>query len=136
MDNDDTCSNSNRRIIEDRRSGADTRLDTEKQLIGERRSAVDRRSERKNIKASVRPPNEQLALFARRLRRALGSERGREFFGVARGEYDFSIYPDVLRTLEWLERSAIWGTEGSAQPENLEKINIRRALSCNETSEK
>jgi len=132
MDNDDTCSNSNRRIIEDRRSGTDTRSDTEKQLIGERRSAVDRRSEKKNIQASVRPPNEQLGLFARRLRRALGSERGREFFGVARGEYDFSIYPDVLRTLEWLETSASWGTEESAQPANLEKITLRKALSRNE----
>ena len=132
MDNDDTCSNSNRRIFEDRRSGTDARSDTEKQLIGERRSAVDRQSERKNIQASVRPPNEQLALFARRLRRALGSERGREFFGVARGEYDFSIYPDVLRTLEWLETSAGWGTEESGQPANLEKINLRKALSRNE----
>jgi hypothetical protein len=133
MNNDDTCSHSNSRIIEDRRSGTDTRSDTEKQLIGERRCAVDRRSERKNIQAGVRPPNEQLALFARRLRRALGSERGREFFGVARGEYDFSIYPDVLRTLEWLETSASLGTEESAQPPNLENITLRKALSRNET---
>ena len=133
MDNDDTRSNSNGRIIEDRRSGMDTRSDTEKKLIGERRCAVDRRSERKNIQTSVRPPNEQLALFARRLRRALGSERGREFFGVARGEYDFSIYQDVLRTLEWLETSASLGAEESAQPPNLEKITLRKARSRNET---
>ena len=106
MDNDDANLNLNRRIVGDRRSGTDTRSDAQKQLIGERRSIPDRQSERKNIQACVRPPNEQLALFARRLRRALGSERGREFFGVARGEYDFSIYPDVLRTLEWLETSA------------------------------
>jgi hypothetical protein len=131
MDNDDTNLNSNGRIVGDRRSGTDTRSDAEKQLIGERRSAPDRRSERKNIQACV--TNEQLALFARRLRRALGSERGREFFGVARGEYDFSIYPDVLRTLEWLETSASRGTEESEQPLNLEKITLRKALSRNET---
>jgi len=132
MDNDDTNLNSNGRIVGDRRSGTDTRSDAEKQLIGERRSAPDRRSERKNIQGCVRPPNDQLALFARRLRRALGSERGREFFGVARGEYDFSIYPDVLRTLEWLETSASRGTEESAQPPNLEKITLRKARSRNE----
>ena len=132
MDNDDTNLNSNGRIVGDRRSGTDTRSDAQKQLIGKRRSAPDRRSETKNIQACVRPPNEQLALFARRLRRALGSERGREFFGVARGEYDFSIYPDVLRTLEWLETSASRGTEESAQPPNLEKITLRKARSRNE----
>src|SRR5579872_6502348 len=92
------------------------------------RSVPDRRSEGRNTPACVRPPSQQLALFARRLRRALGSERGREFFGVARGEYDFSIYPDVRRVLEWLETSAGMETEGSEQPPNLEKMRLRKAL--------
>jgi len=128
MDNDDANLNSNQRIVVGRRSGTDTRSETEKKLIGERRSAPDRRSEGKNIQACVRPSNEQLALFARRLRRALGSERGREFFGVARGEYDFSIYPDVRRVLEWLETSGSMETEESEQPLNLEKMRLRKAL--------
>lgn len=128
MDNDDANLNSNERIVVDRRSGTDTRSDTEKKFVGERRSVPDRRSEGRNTPACVRPPSQQLALFARRLRRALGSERGREFFGVARGEYDFSIYPDVRRVLEWLETSAGMETEGSEQPPNLEKMRLRKAL--------
>jgi hypothetical protein len=127
MDNDYSRSNPNRRIIKDRRSGTDTRSDAEKQLtkFSERRTGLDRRSERKTIQASARPANEQVALFARRLRRALGSERGRDFFGVARGEYDFVIYPDVLRTLEWLEALT---NAGGEEPADQGKITLRKAL--------
>jgi hypothetical protein len=99
---DNPNSNPNRRVIGDRRSGIDSRADTEKQLIGDRRSGVDRRSEKRAIQRSAGPSNEQLALFVRRVRRALGGQSGREFFGVTRGEYDFALYPDVLRTIEWL----------------------------------
>ncbi|WP_156898500.1 hypothetical protein [Bradyrhizobium erythrophlei] len=125
MDSDYSRSKSDKRVTEDRRSGTDTRSDAEKQMIGERREAVDRRMERKTIQAGVRPTNEQLSLFTRRLRRALASERGREFFGVARSEYDFSIYPEVLRTLEWIESS--FATDETPLP--TEKITLRKALS-------
>ena len=124
MDSDYSRSKSDKRVAEDRRSGTDTRSDAEKQMIGERREAVGRRMERKTIQG-VRPTNEQLSLFTRRLRRALASERGREFFGVARSEYDFSIYPEVLRTLEWIESS--FATDETPQP--TEKITLRKALS-------
>jgi len=67
MDNDDANLNSNERIVVDRRSGTDTRSDTEKKFVGERRSVPDRRSEGRNTPACVRPPSQQLALFARRL---------------------------------------------------------------------
>ena len=105
MDSDPTSSRSKRRMIADRRSGADTRSEAEKQVIGDRRSGLDRRSEQAAIQ-SVVPSSEQVALFSRRLRRALASDKGRHFFGVAQGEYEFSTYPDVLRTLEWLESLA------------------------------
>ena len=100
--------------VEDRRSGIDTRSKAEKLLIGERRSGLDRRSEKRTIPDN-RPSNQQLALFAKRLKRALGSAKAREFFGVARGEYDFSIYPDVLRTLEWIEDLVVSGEQETAQ---------------------
>lgn len=100
------------RTVDDRRSGVDTRSDAERKLIGERRSGLDRRSEERTSPGS-RPQNQQLALFVRRMRRALASEKGREFFGVARGEYDFSTYPDVLRTIEWIERLAGSEEDGS-----------------------
>ena len=96
----------NRRITADRRSGKDTRSAGEKQLLGERRSGLDRRNGEIAAQSIVRPSGGQLALFARRLRRALASESGRHFFGVARTEYEFSAYPDVLHTLEWLETLA------------------------------
>jgi hypothetical protein len=126
MDSDSTRWKPSRRIIEDRRSGTDTRSETEKQLLGERRSGVNRRSEKTAIQSSVRPASEQLALFARRLRRALASERARDFFGVARGEYDFAIYPDVLRTLEWLETLAKVGGDGPGQTADQGSITIRK----------
>jgi hypothetical protein len=126
MDND-FRSDAHNRTVEDRRSGIDTRSESEKKAVGERRSGKDRRSEQRTI-PDLRPSNQQLALFARRLRRALGSERAREFFGVARGEYDFSIYPDVLRTLEWIEGLVASGDEGPAQPAKPEKISLMKVI--------
>jgi hypothetical protein len=43
-------------------------------------------------------------------------EKGREFFGVARSEYDFAIYPEVLKTVEWIESLAGSTTEEVPQP--------------------
>jgi len=133
MDIDDRRSNPNRQITEDRRSGNDTRSDSEKQLIGERRFGAERRNETKAIQGPLKPSNEQLALFARRLRRALSGERARDFFGVARGEYDFAIYPEVLRTVEWIEDLIKLGGEESAQPASPSKITLRKTFSSNET---
>jgi len=99
-------STSERRIVGDRRSGADNRTEVDKQMMGERRSSLARRSETEGGQAVVRPSDEVLALFVRRLRRALTSQTGQPFFGVLRGESDFSTYPDVLRTLAWLESLA------------------------------
>ena len=108
MAGDDNYSDFERRVAGgERRSGTDTRSEPEKKLIGERRSGLDRRSDGRTEQAgAARPSDVQLALFARRLRRALRSEKGRDFFGVARGEYDFAIYPEVLKTLEWIESIA------------------------------
>ena len=80
----------------ERRSGADTRSEEEKRLTGERRSQIDRRTGR----ASEQPSNDQLALFAKRVRRAI---RDGHIFGIPSGEDDFRGYPDVLRTLDWIE---------------------------------
>ena len=108
MAGDDNHSDFDRRATgEERRSGTDTRSELEKAMQGERRSGVDRRADSRPSQTTVAKPSDaQLALFARRLRRALRSERGREFFGVARGEYDFAIYPEVLKTVEWIESIA------------------------------
>ena len=88
-----------RRVRVDRRSGADTRSEEEKRLMGDRRSQIDRRASR----ASQQPPDEQLALFAKRVRRAIRDEGSRHIFGVASGEGDFRGHPDVIRTLDWIE---------------------------------
>ncbi len=88
-------------IIRERRSGTDTRPESEKQSIGERRSGIDRRTARGPAKPM--PSNEQLMLFARRLRRTMRDEKGRAFLGVAIGEQDFTFYPDVIRLVEWIE---------------------------------
>ena len=69
-------------IIRERRSGMDTRSDSEKQLLGERRAGNDRRTDRKSAKPM--PSNEQLLLFARRLRRTMRDEKGRAAVGGAR----------------------------------------------------
>lgn len=85
----------------DRRSGIDSRSDAEKQLVGERRSGLDRRA------LSASPPSgDQLALFARRIRRVMREENSRHLLGVAIGEGQFSIYPDVTRVVEWIEQLA------------------------------
>ena len=85
----------------DRRSGIDSRSEAEKQAAGERRSGGERRAA-----CLSQPSNEQLALFARRMRRAMRDEKGRHLLGVAIGEGHFSIYPDVVRVVEWIEQMA------------------------------
>jgi hypothetical protein len=52
------------------------------------------------------PSNEQLVLFARRLKRAMRDEKGRGFFGVASGEDHFTFYSDVVRLIDWIEQTA------------------------------
>ena len=88
-----------RRVRVERRSAVDTRSEEEKRLTGDRRSQIDRRASR----ASQQPSDEQLALFAKRVRRAIRDEGSRHIFGIASGEGDFRGYPDVLRTLDWIE---------------------------------
>ena len=117
MASDGNHSDSERRNTGERRSDPDTRSELEKKLVGERRSGLDRRTDSRAEQAGVaRPSDVQLALFARRLRRALRSEKGRDFFGVARGEYDFAIYPEVLKTVEWIESIAGSATDEVPQP--------------------
>jgi hypothetical protein len=117
--------NSERRFAGERRSGIDTRPELERQLVGERRSGADRR-EGQGASAVAKPSEAQLALFARRLRRALRDEKGREVFGVARGEYDFAVYPEVLKTLEWIESLAGPATPEAAQPPNPGSFTLRK----------
>jgi hypothetical protein len=79
----------------------------------------------------IQPPsNEQLALFSKRLRRAMNSENSRHLFGVAFGEYDFRFHPDVVRTVEWIEGLVIEGlvnaeAEQPSRPADLRKITSR-----------
>ena len=91
-------------ITRERRSGIDTRSESEKQLLGERRAGNDRRTDRKSAKPM--PSNEQLSLFARRLRRTMRDEKGRAFLGVSVGEQEFTFYPEVTRLVEWIESLA------------------------------
>ena len=112
-------------VLRDRRSGIDTRSEAEKQLVGERRLGIDRRSGCEPAK--VMPSREQLALFARRLRRALRDEKGRNFFGVTNGEQDFALYPDVVRVAEWIEGMA--ASEKDHQVEDRPRPTLRRAVS-------
>ena len=88
-----------RKVTVERRSGVDTRSEEEKRSVGERRSRIDRRASR----ASEQPSKEQLALFAKRVRRAMRDEGARHVFGIPSGDGDFSSYPDVVRTLGWVE---------------------------------
>jgi hypothetical protein len=99
MTDSEKQSGAERRVRVDRRSGEDTRSEEEKRLTGDRRSRIDRRAG----KASQQPSKEQLALFAKRVRRAIRDEGSRHMFGVASGESDFRGYPDVLKTLHWIE---------------------------------
>ena len=93
----------------DRRSGIDSRSGAERRLIGERRSGADRRT----LDAS-QPSNDQLALFTRRIRRVMRDERGRHLLGVAIGEGHFTIYPDVVRVIDWIEQLA--GSSQQSEP--------------------
>ena len=91
-----------RRVTGDRRSGLDTRSQTEKQRVGERRSQIVRRSDQ-NERASQQPPTDQLSIFAKRVKRAMRDEKSRHFFCIASGENDFRGHADVVRVLEWIE---------------------------------
>jgi hypothetical protein len=99
MADNETQPDAERRAGVERRSGVDTRSEEEKRLMGERRSQIDRRATR----AIQQPSNEQLALFAKRVRRAIRDEGARHIFGIPSGEGDFRSYPDVARTLDWIE---------------------------------
>jgi hypothetical protein len=46
-----------------------------------------------------------LALFVRRIRRVMRDEKGRHLLGIAIGEGHFTIYPDVVRVLDWFGSS-------------------------------
>jgi hypothetical protein len=94
-----------RRTTTEWRSGLDTRSEAERQLFGERRSGIARWSDDVGKRCEY-PSNDQLSLFAKRVRRAMRDERGRHFFGNATGEGDFSGHVDVVRSLEWIERLA------------------------------
>lgn len=101
----------------ERRSGTDSRPDEEKQRVGERRSGTERRAPR-----GSQPPNDQLALFAKRLRRILRDETGRHLLGTAVGEGQYTIFPDVARTVEWIEQLA-----GQIEPsEPVQKATLRK----------
>jgi hypothetical protein len=70
------------------------------------------------------PTNEQLALFAKRVRRAISNERTRHHFGVSSEEYVFTLFPDVVRTLEWIEaggEAENWSPQGQPQRPTLRK---------------
>jgi hypothetical protein len=98
-------------VLDERRSGIDSRSEAEKQSIGERRSGLDRRVNRKS--STTMPSDEQLALFVRRFRRTIRDEKSRRFLGVTMGEGDFAPYPDVVRVLEWIEQLAGENTNSS-----------------------
>ncbi|WP_143039617.1 MULTISPECIES: hypothetical protein [Bradyrhizobium] len=88
----------------ERRSGIDSRSESEKQSFGERRSSTERRSRLPST--GLMPSNDQLVLFARRLKRAMRDEKSRGFFGVASGEDHFTYYSDVVRLIDWIEHTA------------------------------
>ena len=111
-------------IGQERRSGIDTRSESEKQSIGERRSGIDRRTGREPVKTM--PSDEQLMLFARRLRRTMRDEKGRAFLGVAVGEEDFAFYPEVIRLVEWIED--LTGAEPERPASASHKINVRKIV--------
>ena len=68
------------------------------------------------------PSNEQLALFARRLRRIMRDQNGRSHLGVSNGEQEFAFFPDVLRVVEWIERL------GAAESEHQARPTLRKAV--------
>jgi hypothetical protein len=102
----------------ERRSGTDSRSDEEKQRVGERRSGTERRAPR-----GAQPPNDQLALFAKRVGRILRDETARHLLGTAVGEGQYTIFPEVARTIEWIEQLA-----GQIEPpEPAQKATLRKA---------
>jgi hypothetical protein len=98
----------------ERRSGIDSRSKDERQAVGERRSGIDRRSALPST--GLMPSKDQLALFARRLKRAMRDEKGRHFFGVASGEDHFTFYSEVVRLIDWIEHTVSSEGEGEAPP--------------------
>jgi hypothetical protein len=88
----------------ERRSGSDLRSEIEQQLIGERRAGIERRY--RLASPGEIPSNDHLAMFARRLKRAMRDPNGRGFFGVVSGEDHFTVHNDVSRLLDWIERIA------------------------------
>ena len=109
----------------ERRSGIDIRTDAEKQLAGERRSGVDRRTSEQS--APTIPANEQLALFARRLRRIMRDEKARSYFGIASAEQEFTFFPDVIRIAEWIERLSTADVQHQTRP------SLRKAIAASTT---
>jgi hypothetical protein len=107
----------------ERRSGIDSRSESEKQISGERRSDTERRS--RLASTGLMPSNEQLVLFARRLKRAIRDEKGRSFFGVASGEDHFTYYSDVVRLIDWIEHTA--GSEADPGTASA-KATLRKAV--------
>src|SRR6266850_1311539 len=65
-----------RRVAGERRSGIDTRSESEKQLAGERRSQIVLRSDQ-NKTAGQQPSTDQLSIFAKRVKRAMRDEKSR-----------------------------------------------------------
>jgi hypothetical protein len=106
----------------ERRSGTDSRAESEKQMAGERRAGIDRRT--RAAPTGLMPTNEQLALFARRLKRAMRDEKGRGFFGVASGEDHFTFYSEVVRLIDWIEHTVDLDAGAVAEPA---KPTLRRA---------
>jgi hypothetical protein len=119
--------------IRDRRSGIDTRSEAEKQLIGERRSGIDRRTDGRS--APTAPSNEQLTLFARRLRRIMRDEKSRSHLGIANAEQEFAFFPDVTRVVEWIERLGAVETEQQARPTLRKAVSGATDTAASEASE-
>ena len=110
-------------MFSERRSGLDTRTESDKQTLGERRSGVDRRLP--EVSTGRMPSNEQLAQFARRLKRAMSDEKSRNCFGVSCGEGEFTAYPDVARLVSWI--NILTNTlESEQEGVRLSKITLRK----------
>ena len=76
-----------------------TRSEEEKRLTGERRSRIERRTGK--AANSLRTTS---SLFSRSVSGAPSETRtARHIFGIPSGDNDFRGYPDVLRTLDWIE---------------------------------
>jgi hypothetical protein len=102
----------------ERRSGLDSRSEAEKRLVGERRTAAEQQAPHESS-----PSADQLALFARRMRRVLRDEKARPLLGVAIGEGHFTVYPDVLRVVDWIEQvAASNGQDAEAPRPSLRKV--------------